>query len=263
MTKTKTMTMTMTKERILHEKLEVMKHCYEQRSLENLDLMVGTFFHPSCPAIVVGTDNGEWFRTTEQFRELFTYDWLHWGDVSIYTWGFEMTESEHYSFIRVKAILDFHEYRTWDLDILMIFEPYEDDYVCRMMQFKVPRNILRPTVIINRSKDEQSRYDVEVKDLNSMAAQNLRADQSAALAALLTKDLIEKRPDWNNIQIPENQVVICSEEGNLDWYFACTGLCEMGDDRLPFRIIGIAWQTEAGIEIIDSELSMPFFCELG
>ena len=81
----------MNEKNILHEKLEVMKYCYTQRSLDNLDLMIGTFFHPSRQAIVVGTDNGEWFRTEEHFRELFTYDWLHWGDVSIDTWDFGMT----------------------------------------------------------------------------------------------------------------------------------------------------------------------------
>lgn len=253
----------MNKKNILHEKLKVMKHCYAQRSLDNLDLMIGTFFHPSRQAIVVGTDNGEWFRTEEQFRELFTYDWLHWGDVSIDTWDFGMTETDHYIFIRVKALLDFHENRAWDLDILMIFEPYQNDLVCRMMQFKVPRNVLRPTVMINRSRDEQSRYDTEVKDLNRISAENDHPDLAGILAAKLTADLVERRPDWMNIQIPEKQVVICSEEDHEDFCFACTGLCAKEGDQLPFRVIGIARQTKAGPKVIDCELSLPFFCELG
>ncbi|MBR0457181.1 MAG: hypothetical protein IJJ01_11000 [Firmicutes bacterium] len=253
----------MTSKTIIHEKLEVMKQCYIQRDLKNLDLIIDTFFHPSRPAIVVGTDNGEWFRTMDQFRELFIYDWQHWGDVIIDTFGFEMRESEHYIFTRVRAILDFHEYKAWDLDILMIFEPYEDDLVCRMMQFKVPRNVLRPTVIINRSDDEQSKYETEIKDLNQMSAGNGNSDLTRTLIAMLEDDLVERRPDWDEIQIPENQIVICSEEGKQDFYFACTGLCTVEKDRLPFRIIGLGCQAGADLRIIDCELSLPFFCELG
>lgn len=49
----------------------------------------------------------------------------------------------------------------------------------------------------------------------------------------------------------------------MKFCFACTSLCKMAGDQLPFRVIGIARQTEAGPDVLDYELSLPFFCELG
>ncbi|MBQ9059761.1 MAG: hypothetical protein IJ128_01285 [Firmicutes bacterium] len=280
----------MNKRSIINEKLNIMQRCYEERDPANLDLIYDTFFGSSGPAVLIGTDGGAWFRTRERIDGLFTYDWLHWGQVTIDPWGFTITENGPYSLVRVKGLLDFHQGRAWDMDILMLFEEErglsedgssdglsEKGLVCRLMQFKIPRNVLQPVVIVNRDPAEMDKYRAEQADLRALTAAKAGAGLPAGLAALLRQKLADLRPDLADIDLPEDQLMIWSPGTGTDaggladagglrcFFFACTGLCtrETTGDVLPFRMVGTgSWDGE-NISVIDSEFSHPFVSALG
>ena len=163
-------TMNKEKRALIHNKLEVMKQCYQQRDTANFDRFYDTFFDRNELPIIIGTDNGAWFRTMGRISWLISYDWEHWGNLDIDTWNFSLHEYGDLDMVRARGILDFEMDRMWDIDIVMIFSKAGGKYVCRLMQFKIPRNEIRPVVILNRSKEEQDKSEKEMKDLISLNA---------------------------------------------------------------------------------------------
>ena len=81
------------KRALIHNKLEIMKKCYQERKQANFDLFFDAFFDRDKLPIIIGTDNGEWFRTMGRIRWLIGYDWQQWGDLEIDTWNFSVRES--------------------------------------------------------------------------------------------------------------------------------------------------------------------------
>ena len=98
-----------------------------------------------------------------RIRWLIGYDWQQWGDLEIDTWNFSVRESGTLDMVRAHGVLDFQMNRVWDIDILMIFANDGKKYTCRLMQFKIPRNEIRPVVILNRSQEEQKKSKKEMK----------------------------------------------------------------------------------------------------
>ena len=130
------------KRTMIHRKLEIMKMCYQERNTANFDLFYDTFFDRTRLPIVIGTDSGPWFHTMERIRWLISYDWEHWGDLEIDTWNFRIFEAESHDVVRVRGLLDFHEDRVWDIDIIMIFHKTGDEFICRLMQFKDRKSVV-------------------------------------------------------------------------------------------------------------------------
>ena len=260
---------------MIHQKLEIMKKCYQECDVNNFDLFYDTFFDRNRLPIIIGTDNGAWFHTMGQIRWLIHYDWQKWGRVEIDTWNFTIYESESHDLVRTRGVLDFQQDRVWDLDIIMIFSKEEfrrdefggpggvnrtgKDYRCRLMQFKVPRNEIRPVVILNKSKEEQTKSEKEMLDLKRLNG-DVRSDlMREHLAGRVISMLREQRPYLDNLDVREEMIYM--EENDEGFLFALTGFCVHTELNalLPFRIVGIG----QGYEILDSEFSHPFVSTLG
>ena len=244
---------------MIHRKLEVMRKCYQERNAENFDQFYDAFFDRNRLPIIIGTDNGPWFYTMERIRWLITYDWEKWGDLQVDTWNFTIHETDSIDLVRAKGILDFHEDRVWDIDILMIFSKETDDYRCRLMQFKIPRNEIRPVVILNKNETEQAKSEKEMNDLIALNGDVSFDLMREHLAQNVRKMLHEERPYLDNIHVREEMIYM--EECGDGYLFALTGFCVHTELRalMPFRMIGIGW----GYEIRDAEFSHPFVSELG
>lgn len=236
----------------IHQKLEIMRKCYKERSLENLDLFYDTFFSEACP--IIQTDGGPWFATKERIYQLITYDWEHWGDVELQTWGFEFEETEEYVWVKVQALLDFGKEHVWDMEIVMVMVEEGEELYCRFMQFYIPRNALRPTVILNKSEKEWEKFKREIESLVNSPAQKA----SQALAEELLMCVKENRPDFTDVVLPKNQIII--ERKGAEMCFAAIGLAKNETAQLPVRIIGIG--NPADGKLRKYEISYPFFCNL-
>ena len=247
------------KRALIHKKLEVMKKCYRERDVENFDLFYDAFFDREQLPVVIGTDNGEWFRSMERIRWLIKYDWEHWGDLSIDTWNFTIHEEENHDMVRVRGLMDFGEDRAWDIDIVMIFDRNASGYPCRLMQFKIPRNEIRPVVILNKSYSEQEKSKKEMQDLMSFCADDGLDLMRGHLAERITKMLKEQKPYLANLDVRRGMIYL--EESNDGFCFALTGFCVHAEFNalLPFRIVGIG----QGYEVLDYEFSHPFVSNLG
>lgn len=247
------------KRAMIHRKLEVMKECYRLRDPENFDRFYDTFFDRRRLPILIGTDNGPWFRTMGQIRWLIGYDWEKWGKVEIDTWNFRIHETDNLDLVRVRGVLDFGEDRVWDLDILMVFSKNEKDYPCRLMQFKIPRNELRPVVILNKSEEEQTKSEKEMRDLmnlNGMVGADLMRDH---LVERITSVIRDQRPYLEGLDIRKELLYL--EECGDGFLFALTGFCIHSELNalMPLRVVGIG----QGYEILDMEFSHPFVSSLG
>lgn len=243
----------------IHRKLEVMKKCYQERDSKNFDAFFDAFFDRDRLPIIIGTDNGPWFHSMGQIRWLISYDWEKWGNLEIDTWNFSIRETDHLDMVRAKALLDFGNDLVWDIDIIMIFTKDSKDYRCRLMQFKVPRNEIRPVVILNRSEEEQVRSEKEMKDLISLNG-NVKQDlMREHLTERIRAMLRESRPYLDNIDVREEMLYM--EESGDGFLFALTGFCIHTELNalLPFRMVGVG----QGYEILDSEFSYPFASNLG
>ena len=247
------------KRNMIHRKLEIMKKCYQERNTANFDLFFDTFFDRNRLPIVIGTDSGPWFHTMERIRWLISYDWEHWGDLEIDTWNFRLLEAESHDVIRVRGLLDFQEDRVWDIDIIMIFHKTGDEYICRLMQFKIPRNEIRPVVDLNGNKEEQDKYEQEMIRLTRMNGDVSSDLMREHLAKSIRTQLQEERPYLDNIDVREEMIYL--EENGDEFLFALTGFCIHTERRavLPFRMVGIG----RGYEVIDAEFSHPFVSSLG
>lgn len=244
---------------LIHQKLEIMKKCYIERDMENFDLFYDTFFERDSTPIVIGTDNGEWFRSMDRIRWLLSYDWEHWGALEIDSWNFSIRGSDDHDIVRTRGILDFGEDRAWDIDIIMIFDKNRQGYPCRVMQFKIPRNEIRPVVILNASQEEQDRSEKEMMDLIALNDDESMEAMRGHLAGKITSMLKERRPYLENIDVRREMIYV--EESGDGFLFAMTGFCVYPEKRavLPFRMIGIG----QGYEILDAEFSHPFASSLG
>lgn len=247
------------KRNMIHRKLEIMKKCYQERNTANFDLFFDTFFDRNRLPIVIGTDSGPWFHTMERIRWLISYDWEHWGDLEIDTWNFRLFEAESHDMVRVRGLLDFHEDRVWDIDIIMIFHKTGDEYICRLMQFKIPRNEIRPVVILSRSEREQTRSRQEMNELMKINGDLSTDLMRGHLAETIRTMLREQRPYLTKVEVRKE--LIYMEECREGYLFALTGFClHRGMNAfMPFRMIGIG----KGYGIIDVEFSHPFTSELG
>lgn len=247
------------KRAMIHQKLEIMKKCYQERDPRNFDQFYDAFFDRGRLPIIIGTDNGEWFHSMGQIRWLINYDWEHWGNLEVDTWNFSIFESECYDMVRTRGILDFQLDRAWDVDIVMIFSKNERNYNCRLMQFKIPRNEIRPVVILNRDLDEQTKSEKEMKDLirmNGDVSSDLMRDH---LEGSVRAMLREQRPYLDGIDVRKEMIYL--EESEDCYMFALTGFAVHTELNalVPFRIVGIG----QGYGILDSEFSHPFVNSLG
>ena len=247
------------KREALHRKLEIMRQCYQARNMGNFDVFFDTFFDRNRLPIIIGTDNGPWFHTMEQIRWLINYDWSQWGNLEIDSWNFTVSEAENHDIVRAKGILDFQEDRAWDLDLVMIFEKTKKDYSCRLMQFKIPRNEIRPVVILSRSEREQTRSRQEMNELMKINGDLSTDLMRGHLAETIRTMLREQRPYLTKVEVRKE--LIYMEECREGYLFALTGFClHRGMNAfMPFRMIGIG----KGYGIIDVEFSHPFISELG
>jgi hypothetical protein len=247
------------KREALHRKLEIMRRCYQARNMANFDAFFDTFFDRNDLPIIIGTDTGPWFHTMEQIRWLIAYDWEHWGDLEIDSWNFTVSESEDHDIVRAKAILDFGQDRAWDVDIVMIFAKMNKKYFCRLMQFKVPRNEIRPVVVLNRSEKEQTRSRQEMNEImkinGDLSTDLLRDHLAGSIRAMMR----EQKPYLTKVEVRKE--LIYMEESREGFLFALTGFCLHRELNafMPFRIIGIG----RGYGLLDVEFSHPFTSELG
>ena len=247
------------KRMMIHQKLEIMKRCYQERDPENFDLFFDAFFDGNRMPVIIGTDNGPWFHSIGQIRWLISYDWEKWGDLEIDSWNFSIFEADSHDVVRARALLDFHEDRVWDLDIVMIFSKMGVKYSCRLMQFKIPRNEIRPVVILNRSQKEQVRSEKEMKDLITLNG-NVSGDlMREHLAQSVRAMLREEKPYLEDIDVREEMIYM--EESEDGYLFALTGFCVHSELNalLPFRMVGIGQV----YGILDVEFSYPFASSLG
>lgn len=247
------------KRALIHNKLEIMKRCYQERNVSYFDQFYDAFFDRNRLPIIIGTDNGEWFHTMGRINWLIRYDWENWGSLDIDTWNFTLREYGDLDMVRARGILDFQQERAWDIDIVMIFCRDRDRYVCRLMQFKVPRNELRPVVILNRSEEEQNKSEKEMKDLISMNG-NVSGDLMREHLAQSIRSMIrEERPYLDSIDVREEMIYM--EECGDGYLFATTGFCVHTELNalMPFRMIGVG----QGYGIADAEFSHPFVSHLG
>lgn len=247
------------KRTLIHQKLEIMKKCYIERNTENFDLFFDTFFDRNKLPIIIGTDNGRWFRSMGRIRWLINYDWEKWGNLIVDTWNFSIHETKNYDMVRARGILDFNDDRAWDIDILMVFNKEEGGYICRLMQFKIPRNEIRPVVILNESKEEQNKSEEEMKDLMSLNG-NVSADLMRDHLSGSVKSLLGKQKPYLEIINMRKELIYIEESGD-EYLFAMTGFCLHRELNVltPFRIVGIG----QGYGILDAEFSHPFVSELG
>lgn len=247
------------KRALIHNKLEIMKRCYQDRDVSNFDRFYDAFFDRDRLPIIIGTDNGEWFHTMGRINWLIRYDWENWGSLDIDTWNFTMREYGDLDMVRARGVLDFQQDRAWDIDIVMIFRHDRDKYVCRLMQFKVPRNEIRPVVILNRSEEEQNKSEKEMKDLISLNG-NVSGDLMREHLAQSIRSMIrEERPYLDSIDVREEMIYM--EECGDGYLFATTGFCVNSELNalMPFRMVGIG----QGYGIADAEFSHPFVNRLG
>ena len=247
------------KRETIHQKLEVMMKCYRERSMENFDQFYNAFFERGRLPVVIGTDNGEWFCSMDRIRWLIKYDWEHWGDLDIDTWNFTIREMDSYDMARARGILDFGENRAWDIDIVMIFDNSSQDYPCRLMQFKIPRNEIRPVVILNESLQEQEKSKREMQNLIRMNSDDSLDLMRGHLAERIKTMLKVQRPYLANLDVRREMIYI--EESDDGFLFAMTGFCVHVERNafVPFRMVGAG----QGYEILDYEFSHPFVCKLG
>lgn len=243
----------------IHQKLEIMKKCYQERDTKNFDLFYDTFFDRARMPFIIGTDNGPWFHTMGQIRWLINYDWQKWGHLEIDTWNFTVREEDNHDLVRVRGLLDFLHDRVWDIDILMIFSKESNRYTCRLMQFKIPRNEIRPVVSLNWNEEEQVKSHKEMMfltNLNGGLGSDLMREHVAESVRSMLRD---QRPYLENIDIREEMVYI--EENDDGYFFALTGFCVHSElnSLMPFRVVGIG----QGYGILDAEFSHPFVSELG
>ncbi|MBQ9015453.1 MAG: hypothetical protein IJ109_04970 [Firmicutes bacterium] len=209
--------------------------------------------------VIIGTDNGPWFHSMGQIRWLITYDWEKWGSLQIDTWNFRIYESDNHDVVRVRGVLDFQMDRVWDIDILMIFSKGVNEYSCRLMQFKIPRNEIRPVVILNGSEKEQAKSEKEMKDLITLNGNVSNDLMREHLAQSVRSMLREQRPYLDNIDVREEMIYM--EECGDGYLFALTGFCVHSELNalMPFRMVGIG----RGYGILDAEFSHPFVSDLG
>ena len=247
------------KRALIHKKLEVMKKCYQERDIENFDLFYDAFFDRGSLPIVIGTDNGEWFHGLERIRWLIEYDWEHWGQLQIDTWNFTIRETDNHDLIRARGILDFGKDRAWDIDIVMIFDKSTEGYYCRLMQFKIPRNEVRPVVILNDSKGQQEKSKNEMQDLMKICADDSLELMRGHLAEKIVSLMKAERPYLANLDVRKEMIYL--EETDDGFWFAMTGFCVHTElvAWLPFRMVGVG----QGYEILDAEFSHPLATNLG
>ena len=247
------------KRETIHQKLEIMRKCYKERDPENFDLFYNTFFDLTRPPIIIGTDNGAWFHTMDRIRWLILYDWEKWGNLEIDTWNFTVFEAKHCDMVRTRGVLDFGMGRAWDIDLLMIFRKNGKEYDCRLMQFKVPRNEIRPVVILNNSEEEQNKSQKEITDLTALNGDEDTGLMRGLLAEKAAKMLKEQRPYLEIADVRKEWIYV--EEDDEGFLFALTGFCVHTEMKalMPFRMVGIG----QGYEILDHEFSHPFVSELG
>ncbi len=246
------------KRALIHRKLEVMKKCYRERNTGNFDLFFDTFFNRNRLPVIIGTDNGEWFRTMGRIYWLISYDWERWGDLQIDPWNFTIHEMDCFDMVRARGVLDFGNDRAWDIDIVMIFCGGADGYFCRLMQFKIPRNEIRPVVILNGNEEEQARSEKEMLDLISLSSSGsdlMREHLAESVRSMLRK----QRPYLTDIDVREEMIYM--EENEDGFLFALTGFCVHSEMRalIPFRMVGVG----QGYRILDAEFSHPFVSALG
>lgn len=247
------------KRETIHQKLETMKKCYLERNMSNFNLFYDTFFDRSRPPVIIGTDNGVWYCTMDQIYRLIAYDWDRWGKVEIDTWNFTIHETEDHDMVRARGILDFGENRAWDLDLVMIFNASGRDYRCRLMQFKIPRNEIRPAVVLNESRAEQNRSETEMKYLKALNGNVSEDLMREHLVGSVQKMLRDHRPYLVNVDVRKEMIFI--EENGDGYLFALTGYCihQERNELVPFRVVGIG----EGYKVLDAEFSLPFASELG
>lgn len=249
----------------IHKMLSIMQNYYNEKDEKNVDKIYDLFFDEKIQSSLIGTDNGEWFRTVEQIKELFDSDWKYWGDLHIDTYDFSLVNNDFYYMVTIKGFLDFKDDHAWDINIHMILEDREDKLVCKMMQFAIPRNIIRPTVIINESEIENEKYKIECKELREYNSKYnyYRSKELEELQKLLIEEILSARPYATDIDLPVEQLML--EKNGKSFYFCCSG--SFKDSRngnlLPFRIIGIGESTYRAIKITNHELSLPFVCKYG
>jgi hypothetical protein len=242
-----------------------MQQCYIERDEKNINKIYDAFFDEGIESQLIGTDNGEWFRTVEEIKELFASDWKYWGDLYIDTYDFSIGNNDLYYMATVKGLLDFKDDHAWDINIYMIFQVFMDRLVCKVMQFAVPRNLIRPTVITNKSEEEKEKYNRECKELtayNSKQNQD-KSREKKEIQKLLFDEIKTKKPYAKTIELPIEQLML---EGNENsFYFSTSGSFEdeRSGDVLPFRIIGIGENILGETKIIKQEFSMPFVCSFG
>ena len=247
------------KRSLIHQKLEVMKTCYEERDPKNFERFYDTFFDRSRLPIIIGTDNGPWFHTMGRIRWLFNYDWEHWGNLEVDTWNFRVSESDTHDMIRTRGILDFGQGQIWDIDIIMIFTKGEKAYRCRLMQFKIPRNEIRPVVFLSHNPEEQTKAQKEMRDVMGLNGEVSGDLMRSHVVDRVTGMLRDQRPYLEIIDLRKEMVYV--EEYDDGFFFALTGFGVHTELNavMPFRMVGIG----QGYEILDSEFSHPFVSSLG
>jgi hypothetical protein len=249
----------------IHDMLSIMQQYYIERDEKNVDKIYDVFFHEGIESLLIGTDNGEWFRTVEEIKELFASDWKYWGDLYIDTYDFSIGKNDLYLMVTVKGLLDFKDDHAWDLNIYMIFQVIMDRLVCKVMQFTVPRNIIKPTVIINKSEIEKEKYSLECKELRiyNSKQNDDKSREKEEIQKLLVEELKTTKPYAKNIDLTIEQVMLDGNENSF--YFCVSGSFEDGrtGNVLPFRIIGIGENTLGESRIIKQEFSLPFVCNFG
>lgn len=242
-----------------------MQDYYKQRDEKNVEKMYDVFFRDSVKSLLIGTDNGEWFRTGAQIKELFRSDWKHWGDLHIDTYDFSIVQNGVYSMTTIKGLLDFKDDHVWDINIHMIFEKILDELVCKVMQFTIPRNKIKPTVIINESEIENEKYNIECNELRAYNSRNssFNKEVTEKIQKLLLEEIYSAKPYAKDMDFPIGQLMLQGSEKDL--YFCASGSFKDSrkGDVLPFRIIGIGEKKDSGLKIINHVFSLPFVCKYG
>ena len=54
----------------IQDMLSIMQQCYIERDEKNINKIYDAFFDEGIESQLIGTDNGEWFRTVEEIKEL-------------------------------------------------------------------------------------------------------------------------------------------------------------------------------------------------
>lgn len=146
----------------------------------------------------------------------------------------------------------------------MVFEEIDEKLVCRLMQFKIPRNVPKPTVIVNLSETEIEKYEKEREEMNTVNAVRENLDDVLnGLNEIILNEIRIFKPYLTALTLPETHVMY--RRNGHDFYFGCTGLAtdfENGNE-LPFRVVGIGNDEAGEPELLGYEFSYPFVCIYG